>query len=185
VRGDQRINCYIEASKMTNMTALDMTLIWVLTSDHHFGGMNEAMFIFPSMRAWVALRKVEAHRTGSTNLWTFWERKLVYETSARRENHTNVIYEVSTVIDDFAVQEFAEVIGYTSWQAVGDIGGFSYFMVFLQVLTMICVGIFLPNESNFLRGLGHSATGGGYEYGKLNNADDDLNERAPMLAQKN
>jgi len=181
--GDASINCHITCKSQLPSTihAIDETLIWELGSDNHFRGPNFGVFIRPNDRAWVALQKVVATLMGDSSPRTFWERKLVYQVNTGER----LTYQIDTVMDSFAVLEYFQGNRYNGWQAVGDIGGFAFFTIILHMLFMMLVGVFLRNESTFLKGSGHDGAMPPmmYDNGKSALHDDDLGERAPMLGK--
>jgi len=180
---DQAIKCHIVAIKQNITGPVDETLLWELGgTDSHFGGANFGVFVNPSDQAWVALQKVLAKFKDDAKPRTFWERKLVYQVNTR----SRLNYEIDTVMDSFAVLEYNQGTRYNGWQAVGDIGGFAFFIVVMHMLVMTIVGFFLRNESNFLKSSGGLRDGAMppmmYDNGKTH-LEDDLGERAPMLSK--
>jgi len=76
-----------------------------------------------------------------------WNANLMYMSS----NSTSGFFRVRTNVRGFGVFHNALVNVFNGWKAVGDIGGFAFFMVFLHTIVMIIVGVMLSkHESAFL-----------------------------------
>jgi len=101
--------------------------------------------------AWVLLRKAVYNTdqlTGHDSTGVdFWHRDLVYHSTATTLGH----YSITTMISSFRVEHFEVADTYNGWMAVGDIGGFVFWMVVLHTFAMIMVGLAFPNDSGFLQ----------------------------------
>jgi hypothetical protein len=64
-------------------------------------------------------------------------------------------YVVSTIIESFGVEHLEQRSLYNGWMAMGDVGGFAFFLLILHTIVMLGVGVFLANDSKFLHSDGH------------------------------
>jgi len=156
----QRITCTIIT---TGFSATSNNLLaWELEEDRPFGDNSYASMWFNAKDApgaWIMLRKAflssdtdEIDYGNDAVQHPVWERSLVYHTSVS----TPGTYVVSTVIETFRVEHYSRVDSYNGWMAVGEIGGFAYFMIFLHTILMITFGFCFDNTSKFLK---HELTG--------------------------
>jgi len=84
-----------------------------------------------------------------------WTRQLQYLTTAS----TPGSFRVFVVLEGFGVLNFAPRNIYDGWKAVGDVGGFAFFMFGLHTLVMIIVGLVFVNNSSFLKPKESSSVG--------------------------
>lgn len=52
------------------------------------------------------------------------------------------------------MRHIVEYDSYNGWMALGDIGGFAFFMMILHTMVMMCIGVCFNNDSQFLGGRG-------------------------------
>jgi hypothetical protein len=61
---------------------------------------------------------------------------------------------VSVIIESFGVEHYEQRSVYNGWMAMGDVGGFAFFLLILHTIVMLGVGVFLANDSRFLHSSG-------------------------------
>jgi len=112
-------------------------------------------WIRPTANAWVLLTKNvitnENHETKD-----YWGRQLVYHSSV----YTNTTFQISILMDTFNVFHWVEADWYNGWMAVGDIGGFAFFLLIIHTIIMWFVAICFENNSRWL----HQTEGSAAEY---------------------
>jgi len=137
-RGASRITCTFNTTA-TNTTGRNVVLSWNFEN-----ATSPSIFFEPraSPGAWILLKKIEIGTTGVSH----WEKELVYHSMVS----TPGSYVVSAVIDSFRVEHFDIEDTYNGFMAVGEIGGFGFFMVFLHTFLMILLGFCFDNNSKFL-----------------------------------
>jgi len=109
-------------------------------------GIVSDLFLRHNSQIWVVLRPVNFAIGGTHH--QDWERELVYHSSVAHPGQ----FSVRTVIATFIETDVRRVDIYDGYRAIGDIGGFMYFMVILHTLLLIIAGAFLSNTSKFLGG---------------------------------
>lgn len=103
-------------------------------------------WIRPNNNVWVLLTKnVVAGEKGDPR--DYWGRQLVYHSTVSLPG----TFQVSILMDHFDVFHWVESDSYTGWMAVGDIGGFAFFLVILHTFVMWIVALFIENNSRYLR----------------------------------
>jgi len=102
-------------------------------------------WIRPTANAWVLLTKsvVVDEKGGKKDSWG---RQLIYHSSA----HSNTTFQIDIRMDTFSVFHWVEQDNYTGWMAVGDVGGFAFFLLILHTMVMWIVAIFIENNSRWL-----------------------------------
>jgi len=146
--GDARIDCHINTTTHDMTTQDDYLIAWELEGPNHAAGGNSlaSMWVAPNNEAWILLRNDKVTLDGVT--LNDWERTLVYQTSVS----TPGIYRITTILTSFMVGHIEQADSYPGWRALGDIGGFAFFMVLLSTLFMIAFGFCFTNNSKFLGG---------------------------------
>jgi len=99
------------------------------------------LWIAPNMNTWVLLSKRMFDDEEE------YEKSVVYNSVQSEPG----IYVITTVINSFRVEVVEQEYTYTGWMATADIGGFIVFLYIFHTIAMIFVGIFLSNNSTFLR----------------------------------
>jgi hypothetical protein len=154
-----QIDCFINTTGYGLQD--NLMLAWAL--DPHSGyssnPYHQVNYIGPDQGAYVFLEKeivkpMHALDNGDTFL-TFWRRRVHYESTVK----VNGQYYVSTAIETFGVGHFEQKDIYNGWMAMGDVGGFAFFLLILHTIVMLGLGVFLANDSKFLLGE-HEAHGG-------------------------
>jgi len=142
----QRINCNI----LTNGSIVGNTLIAFELEGANviaYGGNSYAsIWMTANGNSWVMLEKATFQPVSGPTL-TEWHRTLMYHSSLSIPG----FYNVSIIIGSFNVLHWEQVNNYTGFMGLGDVGGFAFFMLILHTICMIVLGIFLDNNSNFLR----------------------------------
>jgi len=132
----------------------------------HYGANSHFnLWIGPNNNTWVLLDKSYITYQGRPTLEE-WERELVYHSTVWHHGK----YVVSVIINRFFVTHGEQGLKYDPWRALGEIGGFAYFLLLLHGLMMMFVGICFNNDAKIL--IGES---GGYA------AFDSSEERRNML----
>jgi len=147
---DSRINCVFNVTGETRSE--DHLIAWELEGDNHPEGGNSyaSIWIAPNDNSEVLLHSLKRTMNGVT--YNDWRRTLVYHSSTATPGE----YRVSTILTSFLVRHEEQANSYNGWQALGDIGGFAYFMVALQTLIMgLGIGLCFSNNSKFLGGEEH------------------------------
>jgi len=144
--GNTDITCYINT---TGFQEGGNTMIaWGVEGNSNVIGPNSYsdLFIAPNDNAHVILRARNFY-VGSQKI-SNWERSLVYHSSISTPGQ----YIVKAYIANFIVVDMQREDSYDGYRAMGDIGGFFYFMIILHTFVMILVGACLVNNSKFLGG---------------------------------
>jgi len=163
---ERRIHCRFTTSYQSVVT--DNLLIYFELEGEHIAnfGANaySAMMIAPNNNTWILLDKSYITFAGKPEREE-WERELVYHSTVSQPG----FYQISLIINRFWVIHGEQTVKFTGWMALGEIGGFGYFLFLLHTLVMILAGIFFNNDARSLKGDSNVATGGSKE------------ERAAML----
>jgi len=147
---DARIWC--ELNVTGEIDRQDHLIAWELEGDNHPEGGNSyaSIWIAPNDDTHVLLRSLKLSLNGE--VYNDWRRTLVYHSSTGERGH----YSISTILTSFLVIHQDQSNSYNGWQALGDIGGFAFFMVCLQTLIMgLGIGLCFSNNSKFLGGEAH------------------------------
>jgi len=144
----QRIVCEI----LTNGTNLGNSLIaWELEIQGNEGvyGVNvyTTPWIYPTARAWVMLEQAQIQQVGQSSPQTSWNRNLLYHSTVSVPGQ----YHVDTMISSFHIMHVVASDSYNGWNAMGDIGGFAFFMVIVHTFVSILIGLCFVNNSEWLR----------------------------------
>jgi hypothetical protein len=149
-----QINCVINTTNFSNND--NLMIAWALDPHNDFASNPyfASSSIRPNNEAWVLLEKRVARPrhaldNGDREL-TFWRRRIHYQSTEADPGY----YYVSTIIESFGVEHYEQKDFYDGWQAMGDVGGFAFFLLILHSIVMLGVGVFLANDSKFLAG-GH------------------------------
>jgi len=122
-----------------------------------FVGSNSyaSIWIAPYQHAWVELIKSIFTQSNGQSI-TQWDRTLLYHSTY------SVIgqYNVSVDFGSFFVTHVDQSDIYNGMMAMGDVGGFAFFMLIIHAILMILIGICFPNTSEFL---GNKSEGEGVE----------------------
>jgi len=148
------IECSFETMNSTDRNHL---VVFELEGSHiaHYGEEAFGGLEFSSNNnTWILLDKSDVSFDGRPTMEE-WERELVYHSSVW--NHD--LYRFSVIINRFYVTHVIEGHKFDGWRAIGEIGGFAYFLLLLHALMMIIVGVCLNNDAKILVG---ESSGGGY-----------------------
>jgi len=144
---ERQITCYFN----TNLNATENDLVaFGLEGPNiaHFGfEENSPILIGPNNNTWVLLDKGYITYSGRETREE-WERFLIYHSTASQIG----VYRVSVILNRFFVTHIEQGDNYDGWMAIGEIGGFGYFLLLMHVLVMMVSGICLNNNSKFLSG---------------------------------
>jgi hypothetical protein len=152
IRGDddaRTIYCYLNVN-VSNPASDNQLIAFELEGSNiaTYGANSYAsIWIAPNNNAWVLLNKAYisfAHKPTQVE----WERELVYHSTITSLG----FYVLSIKINRFQVVHAEQVPRYNGWMALGEIGGFAYFLVLLHILFMALVGICLNNDARTLQG---------------------------------
>jgi len=124
-----------------------------------------SVWIAPNNNTWILLDKAYITFWGQPELEE-WDRELVYHSTISQPG----FYQVSIIINRFWIVHGEQSDRYTGWMALGEIGGFGYFLLLLHALVMIVTGVCLNNDAKFLSGDVHAVS-----------SDSTKEERAAML----
>jgi hypothetical protein len=162
---NRQITCQVYTAGV-NTTVDNLMMSWELDpAGHEFvaNGFYSTM-IAPNNNAWVNLEKwafspYSGNSLGKGETFHIWRRRVSYHSTISN----NTYYSVTSGIEHFAVQHFTQTVTYDGWMSMGDVGGFAFFLLILHSIVMLCVGIFLANDSKFL---GASEHHGAYSSGE-------------------
>jgi len=146
-RFDARIDCFLNTT--VPPTQEDHLIAWEMEGDNHATGGESlaSMWVAPNDNAWILIRNDKIGFNGRE--FNDWERKLVYHTTTRTPGE----YHISTIIRSFFIQHIEQGNSFSGWRALGDVGGFAYFVVILHSIIMaLIIGICFSNNSKFLGG---------------------------------
>jgi len=125
----------------------DTMIAWGLEGAQAVGSNSYAdIYVASNNDAYVMVSQVNLLVNGQTI--ANWDRSLVYHSSVAIPGH----FVVKTKISSFFVSSLSRKDSYDGYRAMGDIGGFFYFMVIIHTFLMIIIGAFLSNTSKFLGG---------------------------------
>jgi len=105
-----------------------------------------SQFFGPLPDTWIYLEKSTFQSSRGGPLINLWQSDLAYHST----NFTPNYYGVNPQIGSFFVKHYQPLDIFPGWVTIGDIGGIGFFMLILHTIVMIVIGIFLPNDSNFL-----------------------------------
>jgi len=140
------IECWINTTVPGNVE--DLLIAWEMEGDNHAsGGASLAsVWIAPTESAWVLISNEKIEWNGREV--NDWRRKLVYHSSERLPGQ----YRIATIIENFFVPHIEAADSFTGWMALGDAGGFAFFMIILHGVVMVAFGFCFTNNSKFLGG---------------------------------
>jgi len=153
------VDCNITTSG--NDPQIGQMIGWNLDGHQGFFAGPDPRFstwIHPTDNSFILLQKGVLHING--HQVDEWGRALQYFSSAS----TPGFFRVHTILLGFGQFNLQPKNIYTGWQAVGDIGGFAFFMVCLHTLAMIIIGIVFANTSSFLKSTNTSSQSARNEY---------------------
>jgi len=148
-RFDGRIDCFLNTSE-TAIDHEDHLIAFEMEGDNHATGGDSlaSVWVAPTDNAWILLRNDKIGFGGME--FNDWSRKLIYHTSTRHRGE----YHISVIIGSFFIRHIEQGNSFSGWRALGDVGGFGYFMVILHSIIMsLVVGICFTNNSKFLGGV--------------------------------
>jgi len=155
--GEPLSNTQIDCIINTSNAATDQNLMIAWGQDPHHGfssnPYHQSLYLRPDNEIWVLLEKRVAkpeHTDGDPYI-TFWRRRVHYQSTVSFPGY----YVVSTIIESFGVEHLEQRSLYNGWMAMGDVGGFAFFLLILHTIVMLGVGVFLANDSKFLHSDGH------------------------------
>jgi len=150
----QRIRCSFETQGWHPNT--NTLVAWELDEDHAIGrNAHAALWFEPRQSPGVQVNLRKAYVSYDRDELDFgkddvehpvWERTLVYHTTVEHKGH----YNFTTFIETFMVEHLDMVDMYNGWIALGEVGGFAFFMIVLHVIVMLLVGFIFDNNSKFL-----------------------------------
>jgi len=147
-RRDDTIHCNITTIPQMNNT--NTLIAWEL-EDPQLNvaidpGSYAGLWMAPRVDTWVVLVKNVA--TFDKKPLNLWDRNLFYHSTG----YNLGFYDVTVSLSGFGVFHFGKQSFYSPWRAFADIGGFAFFLFCFHTLTMIIIGLCLPQSSNFLEG---------------------------------
>jgi len=160
------ISCFFDTLNSSNVNHL---VSFELEGTHvaHYGANSHFnLWVGPNNNTWVMLDKSYITYQGRPTLEE-WERELVYHSTVWHPGK----YVVSVIINRFFVTHGEQGQKYDPWRAIGEIGGFAYFLFLLHAMMMMLVGICFNNDAKILTG---GESGGYSEF-------DSSEERRNML----
>jgi len=170
-RGDFRER-FITCTFATNYTIDPNYLIAFEFEGHNIAsyGINSfaSVWFGPNNNTWILLNKAIVTYRNQMPLEE-WDRELVYHSTVWHRGY----YVVSIIINRFLVIHAEQDQRYDGWSALGEIGGFAFFLLMLHSFMMILVGICFTNNAKTLNGGGTSS-----EYVPVSSSKE---ERAAML----
>jgi len=141
--GNVMIFCELDTVGNQSMIAFD------IVGSGSFGPNSfTSIWLHPTMDAMILLEKREIIMDEGAPKHTQWSRDLVY----RSDMFTNGVYRMNIVIGSFKIEHIKPKVIYNGWMAVGDVGGFAFFLLILHTAVMLVVGVFFENHSHFLKG---------------------------------
>jgi len=142
----QRLECVVTTNGSWNGNTL---IAWEIEGKNVeiFGdNIYAGIWVAPNDRAWVLLEQ------GMTELPTqkvplvSWRQELIYHSTVFH----NGTYNVAVMIPTFHVIHSISSDSYDGFNALGDIGGFAFFMVMVHSFVAILIGLCFVNNSEWL-----------------------------------
>jgi len=146
VFGDERILCNM--TTIGNSSALGSLMAFEIEGTNEVSvGPNAgaAIWIAPNQFAWVMLEK--SMFTGNGNNITEWDRNLLYHSTVSVPGN----YSIEVIIGSYNIWHIDQTHIYNGMMAMGDIGGFAFFMLIVHSIIMMFVGLCFLNNSTFLK----------------------------------
>jgi len=140
---------------MTAPGTADKTLVISFDDETSYGGVT---YVQPNNHAVLLLEEFVVDDTDDDDDTpnVKWNSDVVYQSTV--VNGSN--FQLTVLINSFAVISFAKSDGFDPWQSAAAIGGFSFLMYVLQSIFMMLVGCIIAPESKFL-GYGNTPSGSG------------------------
>jgi len=141
----ETIQCNVTAFSPINASLLLAWEIEDYNTNANVGGNSYAsIWIAPTTNAHIQLSK--SITTFDHKPFNLWFRQLVYHSTV----HQFGTYSVQIEMPGMGVFHYDKMNMYNPWRAVGDIGGFAFFVFLLHVAVMIIFGVCLTNNSTYL-----------------------------------
>jgi len=139
------IQCNVTAISPTNASLL---LAWEIEDwqQNVVVGENSYASIWVAPTAGAQIQLMKSVTTFNHHQINLWDRNLVYHSTV----HDFGLYSVWIQIQGNGVFHFDTMSMYNPWRAVGDIGGFAYFVFLAHIAAMIIIGLCMANNSSFL-----------------------------------
>jgi len=144
--GDERILCNMTTTG--NSTVLGALMAFQIegTNQESVGPASyTSIWIAPNQLAWVMLEK-SIFISGNSNI-TEWDRNLLYHSTVAIPGQ----YNISIIIGSYNIWHIDQTDIYNGMMAMGDIGGFAFFLLIIHSLIMLFVGLGCVNNSTFLK----------------------------------
>jgi len=151
----ETIQCNVTAISPKNVSLL---MAWEIedpqTNIDVGGNAAAAIWVAPTTNAQIQLFK--SVTTWDKKPLNLWYRNLVYHSTVSVLSQ----YSVTIQIAGFGVFHYEKMSMFNPWQAVGDIGGFAFFVGLAHTAAMIIIGLVMSNSSTFLNQSNASGVGG-------------------------
>jgi len=156
--GDERILCNMTTTGNSTMLG-SLVAFEIEGTDEESVGSNSyaSIWIAPNNMAWVMLEKSIFTYANGGNI-TDWDRYLLYHSTQFTQNN----YGIEVIIGNFEVWHIDQTDIYNGMMAMGDVGGFAYFMLIIHSILMIFIGLCFLNTSSFLQPQDEATAGSDY-----------------------
>jgi len=153
VFGDERILCYMTTTGNSSVLG-NLMAFQIEGSNQQSVGPSSytSIWIAPNQNAWVMLEK-SIWNSASQNI-TDWDRSLLYHSTVSVPGQ----YYIEVIIGSYNVWHIDQTDVYNGVMAMGDIGGFAFFLLVIHSIIMLFVGLCFLNNSTFLKNTGSDST---------------------------
>lgn len=141
----ETIHCNVTAVSPKNVSLL---MAWEIEDPNVNidvgGNAAAAVWVAPTTNAHIQLFK--SVTTWDKKPLNLWYRQLVYHSTVSVVGQYSVAIEIAS----FGIFHYDKMSMYNPWRAVGDIGGFAFFVGLVHTAAMIIIGLAMANSSTFL-----------------------------------
>jgi hypothetical protein len=143
-----RIDCQFNA-KASEASGSELMAFEFMNNAFTDGANSYAStWILPNNATWIMISE------SVINNVPYWDRSVLYHAGGFNTPDTkgDLFYTAVAIMDTNNVLHMSSYDYFEGWQAVADMGGLAFMFYILHTVVMTLVGLFLENNSNFLRG---------------------------------
>jgi len=143
--GTGMIFCQFQMQVTPSLNSQDEILLFGIDGESREFRTFRHSYLFPNNMTHIGLERIEI-RPMFRPVEYNWIKTVNYLSS----DHSPGFYHVGVQIDSFRQIHYVQGNDDPGFVAVGDIGGFTYFLLLIHIVLMFFVGFCLPNKSKFL-----------------------------------